>query len=243
MNSDLFKQILLYIDNHPKVLPNSLLLIDNYGAHVMEPAFLDFLSKIKVAFLPPNCTSQFQPLDAGLFYSAKCWYRKLYINHHMRSLDPLALDILTRQGINQDVSDEDIQLFKDSLFNSIQTSSPSNFELAKFISEAWDSIDNNIIMRAWIRADCLPDDAKRASIQHLILNENSNAALKAANTRLFNKLNIRREEFNNPLSNLPIPPTPSFAIPEFDFNDEYTAQQEMTLNINGVNSLYDGFLD
>ena len=98
VNSDLFKQVLLYIDSHHKVLPNSLIILDIYGAHGMEPEFLESLVKIKVAFLPPNCTSRFQPLDAGLFYAAKCRYRKVYFSEHMKRLEPVALNILTRKS-------------------------------------------------------------------------------------------------------------------------------------------------
>ncbi len=238
MNSDLFKQILLYIDSHPKVLPNSLLLLDNYGAHVMMPAFLESLVRIKVAFLPPNCTSEFQPLDAGLFYAMKCRYRKMFINEHMKSLDSTAMNILVRKGLGEVISDTDIQLLKESLFGSIQTASPTTFELAKFISRSWDSIDSNMVIRAWVRSDCLPNNAKRQSIQQLILNEVDNPQLKAANTRLLNRLNIQRAQFNSEATNLPLPVDP---MDVDTFTDEYTAQIERNLQLNEIDTLFDGF--
>lgn len=154
MNSDLFKEILFYIDSHPKVMPRSLLLVDNFGAYVMEPDFLASLVKIKVVFLPPNCTSKFQPLDAGLFYAAKCRYRKMYINEHMKELTPIALDILRRRGMGEVITEADSIMLKDELYDSIQSNSPTTFELARFIAESWDSLDHNMIMRAWIRSDC-----------------------------------------------------------------------------------------
>ena len=56
-NIEFILHILLYIDNctaHPKV----------------------HLSNIKLIFLPPNTTSQLQPLDAGIIQAVKMIYRK-----------------------------------------------------------------------------------------------------------------------------------------------------------------------
>jgi hypothetical protein len=51
-----------------------LLLIDNASSHVELQ-----LSNVKVHFLPPNTTSELQPMDAGLIKSFKAHYRRSFI--------------------------------------------------------------------------------------------------------------------------------------------------------------------
>lgn len=58
-----------------------LLLLDNAPSHVTTDLQLE---SIKVEFLPPNCTSKVQPMDAGIIAAFKrhyCWY------HYQHALD------------------------------------------------------------------------------------------------------------------------------------------------------------
>lgn len=54
-----------------------ILLVDNCPAH-LDPDFE--LKATQLEFLPPNSTSQLQPLDAGIIRCFKAHYRRLYID-------------------------------------------------------------------------------------------------------------------------------------------------------------------
>ena len=89
----------------------------------------------------------------------------------MKELKPVALDVLRRKGMGEEICSDDLQVFKNSLFKTIETTSPTTFELASIIAKAWDSIYNYMVMLAWIKSECLPDRAKRGVIHQLIFNE------------------------------------------------------------------------
>ena len=60
---------------------NIVLLMDQAGCHT--PLGDREWSNVKVIFLPPNCTTHLQPLDAGIIRSAKVHYRNLFIKVHI----------------------------------------------------------------------------------------------------------------------------------------------------------------
>lgn len=60
-----------------------LLIIDNCPAHPT----LNNLKKIKIVFLPANCTSVLQPLDQGIIRSFKCHYRKFVLRKVITAMD------------------------------------------------------------------------------------------------------------------------------------------------------------
>lgn len=53
-----------------------LLVIDNASSHVDMQ-----LSNVKIVFLPPNLTSELQPLDQGIIRAAKMNYRKWLLDY------------------------------------------------------------------------------------------------------------------------------------------------------------------
>ena len=64
-----------------KTLINIILLIDNCSAH---PNINEFLTNIKLVFLPPNTTSILQPMDSGVILNFKDNYRKLLVMEMIR---------------------------------------------------------------------------------------------------------------------------------------------------------------
>ncbi|XP_008189708.1 tigger transposable element-derived protein 6-like [Acyrthosiphon pisum] len=60
-----------------------LLLIDNCTAHKTKKKF----NSIKVEFLPPNTTSQLQPMDQGIIQNFKILYRKEVIRTMVNDID------------------------------------------------------------------------------------------------------------------------------------------------------------
>lgn len=74
MTAEKFKNWLRAFDGKMRAKRrNILLLVDNCPAH---PKDLDFLTNIKVEFLPPNTTSHTQPLDMGIIKVLKHRYRQ-----------------------------------------------------------------------------------------------------------------------------------------------------------------------
>ena len=55
-----------------------LLLLDNAPSHVTKDLSL---VHVNVKFLPPNCTSKIQPMDAGIISAFKRRYRRLHYQH------------------------------------------------------------------------------------------------------------------------------------------------------------------
>ena len=60
-----------------------LLLIDNAPSHIVDDSY----SNIKVQFLPPNTTSQIQPLDQGVIRVTKCHYRKMICEMYLDGIE------------------------------------------------------------------------------------------------------------------------------------------------------------
>ena len=69
-----------------------LLLVDNCSAHG-NIATLPDLSHVEVHFLPPNITSRFQPLDAGIIAAVKMGYKKRHLERALNLADMDAKDI------------------------------------------------------------------------------------------------------------------------------------------------------
>jgi hypothetical protein len=62
-----------------------LLFIDHCAAH---PKNTTLLSKVRVVFLPANCSSQLEPLDLGIIHAFKCChYRKQLIRNTVAMID------------------------------------------------------------------------------------------------------------------------------------------------------------
>jgi hypothetical protein len=65
-----------------------LLLMDNFSAHELAVQLvggLQGLSNVRIAWLPPNTTSVWQPMDQGIIVSFKLQYRKQWIEYMIRA--------------------------------------------------------------------------------------------------------------------------------------------------------------
>lgn len=63
-----------------------LLIMDNHSSHEVAAAELashPLMSHVQVLFLPPNCTSKFQPLDQGIISTFKALYRRSLLRYLM----------------------------------------------------------------------------------------------------------------------------------------------------------------
>jgi hypothetical protein len=67
-----------------------LLLLDNFSGHELGVELvggLDGLENVRIAWLPPNTTSYWQPLDQGIIATFKLGYRKQWVNYMLRQLE------------------------------------------------------------------------------------------------------------------------------------------------------------
>lgn len=77
ITSDIYEQWLRDLNKSMmKQKRKIVLFVDNCPAHPQ----IDRLSNVKVVFLPPNTTSQLQPLDQGMIWNFKMNYRRLIVN-------------------------------------------------------------------------------------------------------------------------------------------------------------------
>jgi hypothetical protein len=64
-----------------------LLLIDNFSGHKLAVRLVSGeqgLSHVRIAWLPPNTTSEWHPIDQGIITSFKLQYRKLWVTFMLR---------------------------------------------------------------------------------------------------------------------------------------------------------------
>ena len=70
-----------YLNNISKTIKRIIcILLDNASSHKKDN--LTIPSNIVLIYLPPNCTSLFQPLDLGIIHSLKAIYRDLLRNQY-----------------------------------------------------------------------------------------------------------------------------------------------------------------
>lgn len=84
MNTTIFQEWLANLDQ--KMLAQRrriILFVDNATPHRIIREFFN----IRVAFLPPKCTSLIQPIDQGVIWSLKCKFRRLLLEHVISDVD------------------------------------------------------------------------------------------------------------------------------------------------------------
>jgi hypothetical protein len=84
MTTQIFEQFMLYFERRMVSAQKDkvLLLVDNFSGHQV-PNVASRLRVTQLEFLPPNTTSRFQPMDAGIIASFKAQYKKLLIQHQI----------------------------------------------------------------------------------------------------------------------------------------------------------------
>ena len=86
MTSIIFQQYLDMLSLHIK--RKILLIVDNFSAHDLAKESRSFCWRnIEVIFLPPNLTSKYQPLNAGIIAAFKRRYRQKLLHHALSVID------------------------------------------------------------------------------------------------------------------------------------------------------------
>ena len=103
-----------------------VLLLDNAGCHPHD--LKGKYSNIRIIFLPPNTTSQIQPLDLGIIQNFKVHYRKLLLRFVLSKID--------------ETNDTASQIVK----------SISVLMAIRWVAEAWDSVQEETIRKCFTKS-------------------------------------------------------------------------------------------
>ena len=103
-----------------------VLLLDNAGCHPHD--LKGKYSNIRIIFLPPNTTSQIQPLDLGIIQNFKVHYRKLLLRFVLSKID--------------ETNDTASQIIK----------SISVLMAIRWVAEAWDSVQEEMIRKCFTKS-------------------------------------------------------------------------------------------
>jgi hypothetical protein len=91
MTGVICEEYLLWLNNKMRSEGRKvLLLMDNFSGHELAVQLvggLQGLSHVRIAWLPPNTTSVWQPMDQGIIASFKLQYRKLWIAFMLREYE------------------------------------------------------------------------------------------------------------------------------------------------------------
>jgi hypothetical protein len=81
MNTGVMKQWLYAFYQHIGTERRVVLLMDNFSAHSSAIEEMPPLANIRIAWLPLNATSRYQPLDQGIIQSFKAHYRRQWLSY------------------------------------------------------------------------------------------------------------------------------------------------------------------
>jgi hypothetical protein len=81
MNTGVMKQWLYAFYQHIGTERRVVLLMDNFSAHSSAIEEMPPLANIRIAWLPLNATSRYQPLDHGIIQSFKAHYRRQWLSY------------------------------------------------------------------------------------------------------------------------------------------------------------------
>ena len=124
MTGKILDEVLTKLNHHlSSCSPSIVLLMDNAGCHPHE--LKGKYSNIKILFLPPNTTSQIQPLDLRII---KVHYRKLLLRFVLSKIDQ--------------TNDTASQIVK----------SVSVLTAIRWVAEAWDSVKEETIMKCFTKS-------------------------------------------------------------------------------------------
>ena len=123
-----------------------LLIMDNCGPH--ENNLIDENNQIQVEFLPPNTTSKYQPMDAGIIALLKRGARKKYLNK--------LLDVFEKRTELRTTAEE-IGM-RPGTMGIDQGCAPHILDAMKIIGESWDNISQATIQNCWRHCNLRAND-------------------------------------------------------------------------------------
>ena len=144
MTTDIFKEWLLWFDNKMNADGRKVaLLMDNFSAH--ESAFKELgfqLQNTFIIWLPANSTTRYQPLDQGIIYTWKSYWKKQWVLYMMaqfdQGFDPMST-ITILDAIRWAIAAWDIDLSTETIHNC--------FKKALFLDESVQPLHNQELIK------------------------------------------------------------------------------------------------
>jgi transcriptional regulator with XRE-family HTH domain len=132
MQSSIFNHYVRKLDLQMRCAGRSiLLLLDNSSTHTLEEDYTP--SNVRLHFLPPNTTAHLQPCDAGIIWSFKAQYKKIFCKDR-------------------------IDAFDISLESSVQPDPINIKDAIDFTAAAWQNVTPKTIHDSWVKTGILPDE-------------------------------------------------------------------------------------
>ena len=138
MTADIFNTILTSWNRKLRAKGRSiLLLVDNAGCHPRDAQ--NKFSNIKLVYLPPNTTSEVQPLDLGIIQNTKVHYRKYFLRYVLSKIEECTNATEVAKSVD--------------VLSAI-----------RWIGKAWDEVKEETIQKCFRRAGVLDEDLNPVSI-------------------------------------------------------------------------------
>ena len=109
-----------------------VLLMDNAACHPQD--LKGKYSNIKIIFLPPNTTSQLQPLDLGIIQNFKVHYRKFLLRFVISKIDE------TTESASEIVKSVDV------------------LKAIRWVAESWDAVKKETIIKCFRKSGVIGSD-------------------------------------------------------------------------------------
>ena len=139
MTSEIFESILSTWNQHLRAKSRFvLLLVDNAACHPRE--FQGKFSQIKIVYMPPNTTSELQPLDLGIIQNLKTKYRTFFLRYVLAKIEDCT-----------NVTE---------VANSIDV-----LTAIRWISKAWDEVKQETVIKCFRKAGILDKDQSLLSCE------------------------------------------------------------------------------
>eukprot|EP00984_Skeletonema_dohrnii_P031549 scaffold24154_cov78-Skeletonema_dohrnii-CCMP3373.AAC.1 len=133
-----------------KTTKKVLLILDNCGPHGAE--LIDPRGQVTVIFLPPNCTSMFQPMDAGVIAMLKKNYRTKLLMIMLETYDD-------RENLRRNA--EKMLAGTKGLSEGYP---PHLRDVMDILFEVWEEVDPSAIRRCWIKSQLIGSDDVAPSV-------------------------------------------------------------------------------
>ncbi|RIB30890.1 DDE superfamily endonuclease-domain-containing protein [Gigaspora rosea] len=144
MQVNIFNDLLLKLNYQIKLNDQKIiLLVDNAPVHIILDETKPKLDCLRVEFLPPNTTSILQPCDAGIIYSFKCHYKRLFVQNRIDAYDNM------QNGVVNEIVPYNIY---DAIINSAEACDTNNeSKLSDLIGSL--SMDDSLTVYEYIHAE------------------------------------------------------------------------------------------
>lgn len=126
-----------------------LLILDNCGPHGDE--LIDPRGQVTVIFLPPNCTSMFQPMDAGVIAMLKKNYRYILLHKMLETYDERLMLREQSKGMQS------------GTMGLSEGHPPHLRDVMDILHQVWEDIDPAAVNNCWVKSQLIGGKEKETA--------------------------------------------------------------------------------